>query len=178
MEAMQHLVAAFRRIEQTRMQGLPFLNPALRIEAVGFIPWESGALGVLITPWFMNLVLLPGTADWRHLRVGSKVKHRFPSGCYEFTLGDEPGVGRYQSCSLFSPMHVFEDHAAAVATATEVMRGLQDEENREGLTLNDAEVRRAWQGAPEETDDPSLSDRLEQPISRRALLRLNGEPGQ
>ncbi len=169
------LVSAFRQIERTRMKGLPFLNPELRVEAVGFVPWDTGALGVLVTPWFMNLVLLPGTAEWPQLRVGDKVRQCFPSGCYEFTVGDEPGVGRYQGCSLFSPMLEFEDQAAAVATAAEVMRGLQDKENREDLTLNEAEVRRAWQGAPEETDDKSLSDRMEQPISRRALLRLNGE---
>ncbi|MET0089552.1 MAG: [NiFe]-hydrogenase assembly chaperone HybE [Candidatus Thiodiazotropha sp.] len=172
------LVSAFRQIEQTRMQGLPFLNPALQVEAVGFVPWETGALGVLVTPWFMNLMMLPGSADWQELRVGSKVKHRFPSGCYEFTVGDEPGIGRYQGCSLFSPMQAFEDQAAAVATAAEVMHGLQDKENREGLTLNEAEVRRAWQGEPEpsaEENDKSLSERLDQPISRRALLRLGGD---
>ncbi len=171
----EELVTAFRRIERKRMQGLPFLNPALKVEAVGFVPWETGVLGVLITPWFMNLVLLPGTADWRQLRVGSKVRHSFPSGCYEFTVGDEPGIGRYQSCSLFSPMQAFEDQAAAVATAAEVMRGLQDEENREGLTLNEAEVRRAWQGEPEPQEEACgkpLTERLDQPISRRALLRL------
>ncbi|MET0068109.1 MAG: [NiFe]-hydrogenase assembly chaperone HybE [Candidatus Thiodiazotropha sp.] len=172
------LVTAFQRIQQTRMQGLPFLNPTLQVEAVGFVAKDEGAMGILVTPWFMNLVLLPGTADWRQLRVGSKVKHGFPSGCYEFTVGDEPGVGRYQGCSLFSPMLEFEDQAAAVTTAAEVMRGLQDEGNREGLTLNEAEVRRAWQGEPEpsaEENDKSLTERLEQPISRRALLRLGNE---
>ena len=32
-----------------------FVNPALAVEAVGFRPWEDHWLGVMVTPWFMNL---------------------------------------------------------------------------------------------------------------------------
>ena len=41
------------------MAGVPMLNPALRVQAVGFRHWQSHWLGVLVTPWFMNLMLLP-----------------------------------------------------------------------------------------------------------------------
>ena len=41
------------------------VNPALAVEAVGFRPWGEHWLGILITPWFMNLVLMP--------RVGAQV---------------------------------------------------------------------------------------------------------
>lgn len=170
------LEQTYRRIEQTRMQGLPFLNPALAVRALGFMPWAKNFVGVLITPWFMNLMLLPGEEDWSELKVGDKVTHLFHSGAYEFTVGYEADFGRYQMCSLFSPMQQFVDQAAAEATAVEVMRGLFDSENREGLTMHDEMVRRAWQGGDtpqEETEDdgPTLTEKMNRPISRRELLR-------
>src|SRR5512143_3606548 len=51
------LVAGYTAIERLRMQGLPFLNPALQVDAVDFAPWEAFWLGVMITPWFVNLTL-------------------------------------------------------------------------------------------------------------------------
>ena len=52
------LETAFRAVA-ARMQGLAFVNPALAVEAIGFAPWSGHWLGVLLTPWFMNLVLAP-----------------------------------------------------------------------------------------------------------------------
>lgn len=170
------LEQTYRNIEQERMQGLPFLNPLLNVRALAFMPWNENFVGVLITPWFMNLMLLPAEEEWSDLKVGEKVTHLFHSGAYEFTVGYEAGFGRYQMCSLFSPMQQFVDQAAAEATAVEVMRGLLDSENREGLTMHDEMVRRAWQGGdkPEkehEEDGPTLSEKINRPISRRELLR-------
>jgi [NiFe] hydrogenase assembly HybE family chaperone len=170
----QTMEETFRRIERERMQGMPLLNPALHVEAIGFIPWGKGAVGVLLTPWFMNLMLLPGEEDWSALQVGAKVTQDFDSGSYEFTVGDEPDIGRYQMCSLFSPMGQFTDHAAAVETSVEVMRALLDSDNRETLTMHDELVRRSWQGEEENTentDGPTLSETIDRPISRRELLR-------
>lgn len=42
--------AAFRRIDAERMADLPFRNPALRVEAVGFRMHDGQWLGVLVTP--------------------------------------------------------------------------------------------------------------------------------
>ena len=47
----------FERIAQERMQGLPFYNNKLHIEALGFTEIEPGYMGVLITPWFINVIL-------------------------------------------------------------------------------------------------------------------------
>jgi len=169
----------FRRIERERMQGLPLLNPALQVKAVGFREWQGRCLGVLITPWFMNLMLLPDEGDdWEDLQIGDKQLHQFPAGPYEFILGEEAGIDRFQMCSLFSPMFEFADQATAVATAEEVMRGLMDEENRDTISTCEAEIERRWYAASaeeveseEEVDGRGLSERLEQPISRRDLLR-------
>ena len=58
------LVAVFRQIAETRMQGLSICNPALAVEAIGFRQRDDGHwAGVLITPWGINLLCLPDLAD-------------------------------------------------------------------------------------------------------------------
>ena len=49
----------FERIGAEQMRDLPIYNHAIDVEAIGFHPWGPGFIGVLITPWFMNLMLLP-----------------------------------------------------------------------------------------------------------------------
>ncbi|WP_051301679.1 [NiFe]-hydrogenase assembly chaperone HybE [Sedimenticola selenatireducens] len=181
------LEGLFRHIEQTRMVGVPILNPALWVQAVDFIPWKGYQLGVLITPWFMNLILLGGTeADsLAKRRPGEKITHAFPSGLYEFIVAEEPALdhhqGRYQACSLFSPMQPFDSQELAVATAQEIMRGLMLEENRSEVVTRSREIAEAWAGGNELATDtetesvpleegPGLSERLETPLTRRELF--------
>lgn len=173
------LERVFEHILIERMCDVPVINPALKVQAVGFASWGDNCLGVLVTPWFMNLVLVPCEGgDWQQLSVGDKVTHGFPSGAYEFIVGNEEGIGRYQACSLFSPMFQFEDQATAVATAESVLEELMDEENRDRTSMREKEIEAIWRGdaePPTETDEPdedreSLGERLEKPISRRALL--------
>lgn len=122
------LERAFRSIHDERMLGLPLLNPALAVEAVGFGPWESHWLGVLITPWFMNLVLMPREPEgWRAAASGDAVTYAFPAGAFEFIAGRDDAVGDYQACSLFSPMFEFQDQDSARLTATAALQALFDE---------------------------------------------------
>ncbi len=181
---MSRLEGLFRYIEQTRMDGIPILNPALQVEAVGFTPWNGYQLGVLITPWFMNLILLGEGADvgLGERSVGDKISHRFPSGLYEFIVAEEPALeynqGRYQACSLFSPMQQFDSQQLAVETAQAVMTGLMQDENSSGISTREQEIARVWGGEavpPEEpASDPeqaaTLSERLETPLTRRELF--------
>ncbi|MDE2370027.1 MAG: [NiFe]-hydrogenase assembly chaperone HybE [Burkholderiales bacterium] len=112
------LQAVFERIWQEQMRDLPMVNPALRVEAVGFRPWADHSLGVLVTPWFMNLVLLPRVAEhWCAIRERETRAYRFPAGVFEFIGAQDASIGDYQSCSLFSPMFEFADHEGARATA-------------------------------------------------------------
>lgn len=108
------LEQAFQAIERKRMQGVPILHPHLRVKALGFKRWQDYRLGILLTPWFMNIVLLPEEQMWQ---VGSKHNIALPSGQYEFIVGFEEDLGFYLSCSLFSPVLEFENQAAAEATA-------------------------------------------------------------
>lgn len=112
------LEAAFRRIQAERMADVPILNPALSVEALGFSRWQGHWLGVLVTPWFMNLVLVRASeAGWRSAADGERVFHRFPSGDYAFLGGREPELGEFQTCALFSPMGQFADQDSARAVA-------------------------------------------------------------
>jgi [NiFe] hydrogenase assembly HybE family chaperone len=125
---------AFGEIHAARMQGLPFLNPALRVEAVAFRRWEGRWLGALITPWFMNLMLLPDSAAaWHKVRYGDSIAYVLPAGVFEFISAHEPLLGDYQSCSLFSPMFEFADQDGARATAVAALQALFDPQSAAGV---------------------------------------------
>jgi len=125
------LCATFRAAA-ARMRDLPVYNPALDVEAVGFRIWEGNLCGVMVTPWFMSIVLVPvRPGAWSDRRPGDKIFWRLPSGRYEFVGGGGEGAGLYLSCSLFSPMAEFIDHetarAAADAAAEALFRADDDE---------------------------------------------------
>ena len=114
----ERLVAYYGRAARN-MQGLPMCNPALSVEAVGFREHEHAGrlVGVIVTPWFMNLTLLPSPVDLEAWRKGSLTRVSFPSGEYDFVIGDAGENGLIGTCSLFSLMHAFADHAAARGAA-------------------------------------------------------------
>lgn len=124
------LEATFERVHRERMHDVPILNRALAVTAVGTRAVEAGWLSALVTPWFINLMLLPRTAghlqDYSALRPGSTVVHGFPAGSFEFIVGEEDDLGRYQMCSLFSPVLEFESHGAALITAESAITVLFD----------------------------------------------------
>jgi [NiFe] hydrogenase assembly HybE family chaperone len=123
--------SAFTRIWKTRMQGLPFLNAALRVEAVGFRPWEGEWLGAVVTPWFVNLVLMPGEGPWTALSEGDERIVTLPAGRFRFICGLDPELGEYHACSLFSPAQQFADHDTARAVAAAALEALFDAGNDE-----------------------------------------------
>lgn len=145
------LEQVFQHIADTRMDGVALLHPGLQVQAVGFAappskgPDEASrcvadaaavAWGVLITPWFMNLLRLPLVAvpaaageaaahppDWA--KPLQRVSRLIGSHHIDFLGAEEPALGRFEACSLFSPMSPFADQAAAVATASEVLAQLR-----------------------------------------------------
>jgi [NiFe] hydrogenase assembly HybE family chaperone len=109
---------AFRRIEAERMAGLPFCNSALRVEAIGFALHDEQWLGVLVTPWAMNLILLPGRAEtWVGAPEGRRLLIAYPAGDLPFLGGEEDEIGEYLVCPLFASMAQFEDQESARLTA-------------------------------------------------------------
>jgi len=115
------LESVFRQIAITRMAGVPLLNPRLQVQAVGFAAHDGVACGMLVTPWFMNLLRLPLDDSVAMLPPLQKAERDIGPRCFEFIGAHEPGLGAFESSSLFSPMFEFEDQAAAVATAREVL---------------------------------------------------------
>ena len=176
----ERLVATFSHIEQTRMQGVPVLNSALQVNADHFIAWQDYYLGVMITPWFMNLMLAPAsqesTEHFAEFKMGQKQTHVFPSGPYEFIVGHEPELGNFQSCSLFSPMFEFADQSAALDTASAVLLELMKAENLEELdtgneqSLHDLEANDGEQQVAEPEEPEDKTPLLEKSISRRQLF--------
>jgi len=178
----QTLESVFRRIEQERMQEMPMCNPNLRVQAIGFQPWGEYLLGIMITPWFMNLMLLPQserTLDaMAQQQEGSKQTHIFPSGRYEFASGRETGLGHYQVCSLFSPLLEFDQQSLVVEVAQAVLTELMQAENWEGISTHEKTIEKLWhpEGSDAEAlqtvaEQKSLAEKLEAPLSRRAFLR-------
>jgi [NiFe] hydrogenase assembly HybE family chaperone len=125
-EIARRLEIAFERIARTRMADLPFVNPALRVEAVGFRPWQGQWLGVMVTPWSINVLLLPRSADWPRLATGAERFVDLPAGRFRFLAGFDSALGEYHACSLFSPALEFADHAAARTAAEAALAAILD----------------------------------------------------
>jgi [NiFe] hydrogenase assembly HybE family chaperone len=168
------------RAAHARMQGLPFVNAALRVEAVAFAPWQDRWLGVLVTPWCMNLVLAPrDRRAWASLAIGGERRYAFPAGDYVFIGAGDEIVGEHQICSLFSPMLQFDDHDTARLVATLAREALFDPAH--------AAVHVVPAGTPStapESTEPGpiaqLQGNLEAPLSKRDFLRarfLGGDRG-
>lgn len=108
------LAGSYREIGERAMRDLPIYNDALGVAAVGFRAFNGTIVGIMVTPWFMNVVM-PASAARE--ASGTTLLIRFPAGNIEFTLSEVGQMGRIASCSLFSPMSEFADMAAARATA-------------------------------------------------------------
>lgn len=124
MSSPRELVERFRFIHEERMRGLPIVHPDLVVEAVGFTPWEQHELGVLIAPWFMNLVLLPCDTHYDDLQQGKEVEFRFPSGPCDFAVNKDEVVGTYLSAVLFRTVINFPSQGFARDVAREALKSL------------------------------------------------------
>lgn len=121
------LEARLRQVAATRMRGVALCHPLLDVAAVGFEPAPAGdvAEGVLVTPWFMNLVRLPIAAAADIAPVGATRTRCCGPERFDFIGAHDDAIGHYEACSLFSPMHAFTDQAAALATAEAVLSVLR-----------------------------------------------------
>jgi [NiFe] hydrogenase assembly HybE family chaperone len=125
--AVQNVANAYRRAA-LRVKGMPIYNPTLAIEAIGFREHEGRHLGVLVTPWFMNVMALPSAEDLKVWVTDSTVRIVLPSGAYDFMITELQDVGLVGSFSLFSTMTEFTDHEAAQLAAKTVAEALFEPE--------------------------------------------------
>lgn len=122
--AVADLVRHFQAIYRERMQGLPIVNSRLDVEAIGFGYLEEHQLGILLTPWFMNLLVLPGNDEWSNVEQGSTVEWSLPNGGYEFTVSRDERLGPYLTAVLFRTVVDFPDQETARSIAEEILRQL------------------------------------------------------
>ncbi len=141
---------AFFRIQRERMADVPLLNPALAVEAIDFQRWQGHWLGMLVTPWCMSLLLLPGGAQtWISTAQNNRRFVKFPAGDFAFLGSVEAELGEFQSCSLISPMDKFPTQSEASMTARAALIGL----------LTDRKTTAPVPGEKKAADRPSLSRR-------------------
>ncbi|HWJ04285.1 MAG TPA: [NiFe]-hydrogenase assembly chaperone HybE [Steroidobacteraceae bacterium] len=126
-EAVRSLVDYYRRAAE-RMRALPVYNAALAVEAIGFRAHDGRQVGVIVTPWFMNLVALPTTEDQAGWQKGRSTRLAFPSGRYDFVVSEAGENGLIATCSLFPLMHDFADQASARDAAAAAVTALMQPE--------------------------------------------------
>jgi len=141
---------AFFRIQQQQMADVPILNQALSVEAVDFQRWQGHWLGIVVTPWCMSMLLVPGSAEnWVSTGENKRRFVRFPAGDFAFLGSEEVELGEYQSCPLFSPMGKFATQSEATMTARASLIAL----------LTSPKQVEAAPTKEKQADEPSLSRR-------------------
>ncbi|MBX9634073.1 MAG: [NiFe]-hydrogenase assembly chaperone HybE, partial [Magnetospirillum sp.] len=93
------LVAAFTRIGEEGMKDIGLYNHNLQVEAVGFRRWDDWLAGILVTPWFMNFILLPTQPGQITGDVGTKIRRDMPRGEIIFNIGEVDEIGLYLASS-------------------------------------------------------------------------------
>jgi [NiFe] hydrogenase assembly HybE family chaperone len=112
------LLDCFREADAV-MRELPLYNDKIAIEAIGFRAFgETALIGVVLTPWFMNLVLLPVAPEpMRMAEIGRPVEVELPIGKRTFVIGGNEVIGLYRAHSLHSPVLTFTLPGQAQAEA-------------------------------------------------------------
>jgi [NiFe] hydrogenase assembly HybE family chaperone len=141
---------AFFRIQQEQMADIPILNPVLSVEAIDFQRWQGHWLGIVVTPWCMSMLLVPGsTENWVSTGENKRRFVKFPAGDFAFLGSEEVELGEYQSCPLFSPMGKFSAQSEATMTARASMIAL----------LTAPQLSQVAPKERKQVDEPSLSRR-------------------
>lgn len=116
------LLRHFRNVLETRMSGLPFLNPDINVAVVECQRVAGDWLAGVVTPWSLQLVLLPGGGSlWHDTPVGGRQVVALPAGELVF-IGDE-GEARlpaFQYCPIITPIQHIADHEVAISTMQDI----------------------------------------------------------
>jgi len=118
----EFLAAHYEHVWQTRRGDLPCINPALAVETIGFSRQQGDWLGVVVTPWFINLFLFSGGGKlWGDIPAGQRRYVNLPCGTLQFIADDDPDFGPYQYCPLIAPVSSVPDMATARQAALDAM---------------------------------------------------------
>lgn len=156
----------FCRVHETRMAGLPFLNAALDVAVAACARVDGDWLAALVTPWSIQLVLLPGGGTlWRDTAAGARHTLSLPVGDLVF-IGEAAEhatdlVPAFLYCPLITPPDDIANTDEACAIAREAL----------ATVLKPLPAR-----APDTTGAPPSDEAVPSPRtppspSRRAFLR-------
>lgn len=97
-------------------------NPALRVEAIGFVRYRGDWLGVLVTPWRLDLLLIAGGGElWGDIPTGQRRYLDLYGATLPFIAADEPRLGPYQYSPLVDQVGRIPDMAAAREIARDAL---------------------------------------------------------
>nr|WP_278989005.1 hydrogenase-2 assembly chaperone [Plesiomonas shigelloides] len=117
------LEQTFSEIAQGEMQTLPFFRAQVPVRALGFQCYEGQWVGVMLTPWMLSILVLPGLDQvWDSRPQGERLGLRLPFGNAVFHVCEIEAIGQYLSCSLMSPLDPAMSAEQALQLATDVSR--------------------------------------------------------
>lgn len=117
------LEQTFSEIAQGEMQTLPFFRAQVPVRALGFQCYEGQWVGVMLTPWMLSILVLPGPDQvWDSRPLGERLGLRLPFGNAVFHVSEIEAIGQYLSCSLMSPLDPTMSAEQALQLATDVSR--------------------------------------------------------
>ncbi|OAT25852.1 hydrogenase-2 assembly chaperone [Proteus myxofaciens] len=112
------LEANFRHIANKEMQNLPFYRQHIPIKAVINTLFDKQWIGAILTPWMLELIILPGpNQEWPYRKIGERLALALPCGEVKFVVGELADGMQYLACSLMSPLnpHLDAEHAIQLA---------------------------------------------------------------
>jgi len=121
------ILAMYRRIWETTMRDLDFVNHALEVDIAGFRRHRGDWVGAVITPWFVNLYVVPGGGElWCDLGAGERVKLPFPVGELEFIADYDPAaeIPAALYCPLLAPVSALKSQDEALRMAMDALETL------------------------------------------------------
>jgi [NiFe] hydrogenase assembly HybE family chaperone len=131
-QRIRKLVERFEAIGEETMRGLPLVNTALAVEAVGFERHGDDLVGALITPWFINVVALPATPSaYEEARIGDASVVALPGGETSFTRGGDAAIGSYRTHPVRTSTIDVESQEHARRLAREALDALRTESSPE-----------------------------------------------
>lgn len=109
--------AHFDTVWRAAMQGLPFVNDALQVRAQRFERIDGDWLGGLVTPWCVQLMLLPGGGTlWADVSAGTRSAVSLPVGMLPFIADASDGMlPAFQYFPLLNSVSGLPDMASAEA---------------------------------------------------------------
>ncbi|MDD5297514.1 MAG: [NiFe]-hydrogenase assembly chaperone HybE [Rhodocyclaceae bacterium] len=153
------LEAAFRELD-ARMKGAPGYNPALSVVAAGFRPWQGHWLGAVITPWAVQLVLLPGEGGEQPAAPGERRSRAFPVGERNLMGLELEGYGLLEAAPLLPSVQAMTSQGEAESAALAALAALMLPEGTPAFALAPVP------GAQSDAKAP-----VKRPVSRRDFLR-------